>query len=158
MDPSGWKEIRRRIPSQFHLLNDDEVLDTINRRVFLPPTMIALKQTARQRVQQLNDCNVYTIYNSANITDADGDHGWRMRVKFYEVSGAAMMMLRTKMMAIGYHLWRGERVCGGALHHLLRARGRRSRRVRFQVRARVAFNQVVVKSRPPPPVVGFGGL
>ena len=67
-----------------------------------------------------------------------------------------MMMLRTKMMAIGYHLWRGERVCGGALHHLLRA-CRRGRRVRFQVRARVAFNQVVVKSRPPPSV-GFGGL
>ena len=69
-----------------------------------------------------------------------------------------MMMLGSTMMAIGYHLWRGERVCGGALHHLLRARGRRGRRVRFQVRARVAFNQVVVKSRPPPPVVGFGGL
>ena len=70
----------------------------------------------------------------------------------------SMMMLGSTMMAIGYHLWRGERVCGGALHHLLRARGRRGRRVRFQVRARVAFNQVVVKSRPPPPVVGFGGL
>ena len=69
-----------------------------------------------------------------------------------------MMMLGSTMMAIGYHLWRGERVCGGALHHLLRAlrRGRRGRRVRFQVRARVAFN-VVVKSRPSP-VVGFGGL
>ena len=67
-----------------------------------------------------------------------------------------MMMLGSTMMAIGYHLWRGERVCGGALHHLLRAL-RRGRGVRFQVRARVAFN-VVVKSRPPPPVVGFGGL
>ena len=68
-----------------------------------------------------------------------------------------MMMLGSTMMAIGYHLWRGERVRGGALHHLVRARGRRGRGVRFQVRARVAFN-VVVKSRPPPPVVGFGGL
>ena len=70
-----------------------------------------------------------------------------------------MMMLGSTMMAIGYHLWRGERVRGGALHHLVRARGRRGRRgrrVRFQVRARVAFN-VVVKSRPPPSV-GFGGL
>ena len=69
--------------------------------------------------------------------------------------GTTMMMLGSTMMAIGYHLWRGERVRGGALHHLVRAL-RRGRRVRFQVRARVAFN-VVVKSRPPPSV-GFGGL